>query len=70
MKAAVQEALFLKQPLEEFVIQQQHSKSMGEENQNRIKLGQNPVMQNRSKHIETNFYFNREKTKDGTISIH
>ena len=64
MEAAVQEALYLKQLLEDFGIQQKIpiAKSC-------IRLCQNPVMHKRSKHIETKFHFIRDKTENGTISI-
>ena len=67
MAAAVQEALYLKQLLEDFGIQQKHPKAIGGDNQSCNELCQNPVMHKRSKHIETKFHFIRE---DGTISIH
>ena len=60
MAAAVLEALYLKQ----------HPIAIGEDNQSCIKLCQNPVMHKRSKYIETKFHFIRDKTEDGTISIH
>ena len=69
MAAAVQEALYLKQLLENFGIQQKHPIAIGEDNQSCIKLCQNPVMK-KSKHIETKFQFNRDKREDGTVSIH
>ena len=70
MSAAVKEALYLKQLLEDFGIQQKHPIAIGEDNQSCIKLCQNPVMHKRSKHIETKFHFIRDKTEDGTNSIH
>ena len=70
MAAAVQEALYLKQFLEDFGIQQKRRIAIGEDNQSCIRLCQNPVMHKRSKHIETKFHFIRDKTEDGTISIH
>ena len=70
MAAAVQEALYLKQLLEYFGIQQKHPIAIGEDNQSCIKLCQNPVKDKRSKHIETKFHFIRDKTEDGTISNH
>ena len=70
MAAAVQEALYLKQLLEDFGIQQKRPIAIGEDNQSCIRLCQNPVMHKRSKHIETKFHFIRDKTEDGTISIH
>ena len=70
MAAAVQEALCLKQLLEDFGIQQKRPIAIGEDNQSCIRLCQNPVMHKRSKHIETKFHFIRDKTEDGTTSIH
>ena len=70
MVAAVQEALYLKQLLEDFGIQQKHSVAIGEDNLSCIKLCQNPVMHKRSKHIGTKLHFIRDKTENGTISIH
>ena len=70
MAAAVQEALYLKQLLQVLGIQQKHPIAIGEDNQSFIKLCQNPVMHKRSKHIEKKIHFSRDKTEDGTISIH
>ena len=70
MTAAVQEALYLKQLLEEFGIQQKRPVAIGEDNQSCIRLCQNPVMHKKSKHIKTKFHFIRDKTEDGTVSIH
>ena len=70
MAAAVQEALYLKQLLEDFGIQQKRPIAIGEDNQSCISFCQNSVMHKRSKHIETKFHFIRDKTEDGTISIH
>ena len=67
MTLAVREALYLKQLLEDFGIQQKHPIAIGEDNRNCIKLPQNPVMHKRSKHIETKLHFFRHKM-DGTIS--
>ena len=68
--AAVEEALYLKQLLENFGIQQRHPIAIGEDNQRCIKLCQNPVKHKRSKQIETKCLFIWYKTEDGTISIH
>ena len=68
--AAVQEALYLKQILEDFGIQQKLPLAIGEDSQSCIKLCRNPAMHKRSKHIETKFYFIQDKTEGGTISIH
>ena len=64
MAAAVQEALHLKQFLEDFGIQQKHPIAIGEDNQ------RSKHMHKRSKHIETKFHFIWDKMEDGTISIH
>ena len=69
MAAAVQETLYLKQLLEDFGIQQKYPIAIGEDNQSCIELCQNPVM-HKSNYIETKFHFIRDKTEDGTISIH
>ena len=68
--AAVQEKLYLKQLREDIGIQPKHPISIGEDIQGSIKLCEDPVMQKRSKHIEMKFHFIRDKTEDGTISIH
>ena len=70
MAAAVQEALYLKQLLEDFGIQQKHPIAIGEDNQSCIKLCQSPVMHKRNKHFKTKFHFIWDKTEAGTISIH
>ena len=81
MAAAVQEALYLKQLLEDFGIQQKRPIAIGEDNQSCIRLCQNPVMHKRSKHIETKFhsgqdggwdYFNslRPYRKNGSGHLH
>ena len=70
MAAAVQEALYLKQLLEDFGIQQKNPLAIGEDNQSCIKMCQKPVTHKRSKHIETKLCFIRDKTEDGTISLH
>ena len=70
MAAAVHEALYLEQLLEDFGIQQKRPIEIGEDNQSCIRLCQNPFMHKKSKHIEPKFHFIRDKTDDGTISIH
>ena len=62
--------IYLKQLLEDFGIQQKRPIAIGDDNQNCIRLCQNPIMHKRSKHIETKFHFIRDKTEDGTISFH
>ena len=55
---------------EDFDIQQKHPIAIGEDNQSCIELCQHPVIHKRRKHIETKIQFIRDKTEDGTISIH
>ena len=70
MAIAVQEALYLKQHLQDCSIQQKNLIAIGENNQFCIKLCQNSGMHKRSKYIETKFHFIRDETEDGTMSIH
>ena len=60
----------MKQILEDFGIHQKRPIAIGEDNQSFIRLCQNPVMHKRSRHIKTKFHFIRDKTEDGTFSIH
>ena len=53
--AAVQEALYLKQPLEDFGIQQKYPILIGEDNQSCFKLCHNPVMHKRANTLRQNF---------------
>ena len=74
MAAAIQKALYLKQLEEDFGIQPKYTIAIGEDNQRCIKLCLNPVILKRSKKIEgqveAKFDFIRNKTDDGSISIH
>ena len=70
MALAVREALYLKQILEDFGIQQKHPIAIEEDNQSSIKLCQNSILHKRRSHNKTKFYFIRDKTEDGTVSIH
>ena len=69
MAAAVQEALYLKQLLEDFGIQQKRPIAIGEDNQSCIRLCQNPVMHKRSKHIETSFTSSGTKQRMGLFQF-
>ena len=70
MAAAAEEALYLKQLLEVYGIQQKHPIAIGEDYQSSIKLCQNSVLHKRSKQFETRFHFIQDKTEDVSISIH
>ena len=67
---AIQEALYLKQLLDDFGIQQKQPIATREDNQSCIRICQNPVMHKRSYNIEIKLNFIQEKTEGGTISIH
>ena len=67
MAAAVQEALYLKQLLEDFGIQQKHPIAIGEDNQSCIKLCQTQSCTKGANTLRQNF---TSKLEDGTISIH
>ena len=69
MAAAVQGALYLKQLLEDFGIQQKPPIAIGEDNQSCIRLCQNPVMHKRSKHIETKFHFIGTRRRIGLVQF-
>ena len=55
MAAVDEEALYLKQLLEDFGIQGKHPIAIGEDHRSCIKFCQNPVMHKRGKQIETKF---------------
>ena len=67
LAAAVQEAMFLFSLLKEFI--SQSSIVIQVDNQGAIALSKNPIVQNRSKHIDIRYHFIREKVKNGFISL-
>ena len=69
MAAAVQEALYLKQFLEDLGIQQKHPIAIGEDNQSCTKLCQNQVMHKRSKPFRQNFTSFGARRKLGLFQI-
>ena len=69
MCAAVQEAIFLRQLLEDLFIPQMKPTRIAEDNQSCIKLCNNPVFHKRSKHMSTKLHYIREKVKDGSVEI-
>ena len=70
MASAVQEAIHLRNLLEELGCSQNESIMIGEDNQSCIKMCENPVMQKRTKHIDCKYHFIRERVEDGTVKIH
>ena len=69
MCAAVQEAIFLRQLLEDLFIPQMKPTQIAEDNQSCIKLCNNPVFHKRSKHMSTKLHYIREKVEDGSEEI-
>ena len=60
----------MKPRLEHFLNQQKHPVAIGEDNRICIKLRQNSVMLKGIKRMKTKYYFIKDNTEDGTISIH
>ena len=69
LAAAVQEATFLRSLMCEMGYQQMPATVIGEDNQSCVKLATNPVMQKRSKHIDTKYHFIREKVDDKSVQV-
>ena len=69
MRAAVQEAIFLRQLLEDLFIPQMKPTKSAEDNQSCIKLCNNPVFHKRSKHMSTKLHYIGEKAEDGSVEL-
>ena len=69
MAAAVQEVLYLRSLLEEMGVKSEGATVIQEDNQSRIKMCKNPVMQKRTKHIDIKHHFVRERVEDGTVEL-
>ena len=65
----VQEAIFLCMLLSEFFNNEIKCVKIGVDNQGTIALLKNPIIKNRSKHINIKFHFIREKFNDGFLDI-
>ena len=70
MAAAVQEAIYLRALLEDFGYPMKKPIDIGEDNQSCIKMCHNPVMNKRSKHIDTKLHFVRERVENKEIKSH
>ena len=68
LAAAIQEATFLRSLMCEMGYQQMQA-TVIEDNQSCIKLPTNPVMHERSKHIDTKYHFIREKVDDNSVQL-
>ena len=69
LTAATQEALFVRQLLAEFFMQQTEPSVMMDDNQGCIALSQNKMTTKRSKHINVRYHFCREKVASGDIIV-
>ena len=69
LTAATQEALFVRQLLAEFFMQQTEPSVMMDDNQGCIALSQNKMTNKRSKHINVRYHFYREKVTSGDIIV-
>ena len=65
----VQEAIFLSILLKNFFNREIHTVKIGCDNQGTIALVKNPIIKNRSKHIDIKFHFIQEKYNSGFIDI-
>jgi hypothetical protein len=66
---ATQEALHLRQLLEDVGYMQNGATTIFEDNQSCIALGKNPVLHKRTKHVAIKYHFIREKIAEGTINL-
>ena len=64
-----QEALWLRQILSEFEFEQQQPTPLWCNNQSAIKLAKDPVLHERSKHIEIHMHFIRNIVHDHVIEV-
>jgi hypothetical protein len=67
--SATQEAIHLRQLMQEMGFSQQGSTKIYEDNQGCIAMSKNPVMHKRTKHIAIRFHFIREKVESGEVEI-
>ena len=58
--AAVQEAIYLRRPLESLGFDQLKATAIMEDNQGCIAMGANPIFHQRTKHIDIKYHFTRE----------
>ena len=69
LAVTVQEAIFLRSLFRELGNEQFEPTTIGEDNQSFIKLATNPVLDKRSKHIDTKYHFIRERVDDNSIKL-
>ena len=69
LNTATQEAVWLRQLLLDFGVQQDQATTIMEDNQGAIFIAKNPVTHARSKHIDVRYHYIREALRDGTIDL-
>ena len=69
MSCAAQELIWLQTLMKEIGFEQHNSSTILSDNQSAIALARNPVFHQRSKHIEIQAHFIREKVLDDTIQL-
>lgn len=69
LTAATQEAIFLKMLSKDFGLVTTEPIQINGDNQGSLQLAKNPVINDRSKHIDIKHHYIREKCNDGTIDL-
>jgi hypothetical protein len=69
MAVTVQEAIFLSMLLKDFLNHEIKCVKIGVDNQGAIALVKNPIIKNRSKHIDIKYHFIREKFNTGFVDV-
>jgi hypothetical protein len=65
LTASIQEAIFLRRLLDSMGVKELEPTMNFEDNQACIALSMNNIVNNRSKHIDIKYHFNREKVASG-----
>ena len=69
MSSAIQEAKFLSQLLNDFLVESSNPVNLYCDNQGAIALAKNPVQHQRSKHIDIRYHFIRQEILKGSVNV-
>jgi KUP system potassium uptake protein len=69
LSSAIQEAKFLSQLLNDFLVESSNPVNLYCDNQGTIALAKNPVQHQRSKHIDIRYHFIRQKILKGSVNV-
>ena len=69
LTAATQEAIFLKMVTKDFGLTNDEAIRLNGDNQGSLSLVRNPIINDRSKHIDIKHHFIREKYANGVIDL-